>query len=59
MKVFINIAHGIIGAVLISILCIWRYGSFGEARHPLSIIGAIAIVVAALYFFQSAVDTLG
>lgn len=52
MKVFINIAHGLIGAVLISILCIWRYGSFGEARHPLSIIGAIAIVIASLYFLR-------
>ena len=53
MKVFINIAHGVIGAVIISILCIWRYGSFGEARHPLSIIGAIAIVITALYILRT------
>ena len=41
MRVFIQIGHGIIGAAVISGLCIWQAGNFGEARHTLSIIGAI------------------
>ena len=53
MKVFIQIGHGIVGAAVISGLCIWQAGSFGEARHTLSIIGAIAIVIAALYLLRS------
>ncbi len=53
MKVFIQIGHGIIGAAVISGLCIWQAGSFGEARHTLSIIGAIAIVIASLYLLRS------
>lgn len=53
MKVFIQIGHGIIGAVVISFLCIWQAGSFGEARHTISIIGAIAIIIASLYLLRS------
>ena len=53
MRVFIQIGHGIIGAAVISGLCIWQAGSFGEARHTLSIIGAIAIVIASLYILRS------
>lgn len=53
MRVFIQIGHGIIGAAVISGLCIWQAGSFGEARHTLSIIGAIAIVIASLYLLRS------
>ena len=53
MKVFIQIGHGVVGAAVISALCIWYAGSFGEARHTLSIIGAIAIVIASLYLLRS------
>ena len=53
MKVFIQIGHGIFGAVVISILCIWQAGSYGEARHTISIIGAIAILIASLYLIRS------
>ena len=53
MKVFIQIGQGIVGAAVISGLCIWQAGSFGEARHTLSIIGAIAIVIASLYLLRS------
>ena len=53
MKVFVQIGHGIVGAAVISGLCIWQAGSFGEARHILSIIGAIAIVIASLYLLRS------
>ena len=53
MKVFIQIGHGIVGAAVISALCIWQAGSFGEARHTISIIGAIAIVIASLYLLRS------
>ena len=53
MQVFIQIGHGILGAAVISFLCIWQAGSFGEARHTLSIIGAIAIVIASLYILRS------
>ena len=53
MKVFIQIGHGIVGAAVISSLCIAQAGSFGEARHTLSIIGAIAIVIASLYLLRS------
>lgn len=53
MKVFIQIGHGIVGAVVIAFLCIWQAGSFGEARHTISIIGAIAIIIAGLYLIRS------
>ena len=53
MKVFIQIGHGVVGAAVISGLCIYQAGSFGEARHTISIIGAIAIVIASLYLLRS------
>lgn len=53
MKVFIQIGHGIVGGVAVSALCVWQAGSFGEARHTISIIGAIAIVIASLYILRS------
>ena len=53
MKVFIQIGHGIVGAAVISGVCIYQAGSFGEARHTISIIGAIAIVIASLYLLRS------
>ncbi len=53
MKVFIQIGHGIIGAVVIAFLSIWQAGSYGEARHTISIIGAIAILIASLYLLRS------
>lgn len=53
MKVFIQIGHGILGAAVISLLCIWQAGSYGEARHTISIIGAIAIIIASLYLLRS------
>ena len=53
MRVFVQIGHGVVGAAVISLLCILQAGSFGEARHTLSIIGAIAIVIASLYLLRS------
>ena len=53
MRVFIQIGHGIIGAAVISSLCIFQAGSFGEARHTIRIIGAIAILIASLYLLRS------
>ena len=53
MRVFIQIGHGTVGAAVISGLCIWQAGSFGEARHTISIIGAIAIAIASLYLLRS------
>ena len=53
MKVFVQIGHGVTGAAVISFLCIWQAGSFGEARHTISIIGAIAILIASLYLLRS------
>lgn len=52
MNVFIQIAHGAIGAVGISLFFILR-SSFGEARHTLSIIGAIAILIASSYIIRT------
>ena len=52
MNPFIQIAHGVIGATLIFLFFIFR-SSFGEARHTLSIIGAIAIVIASSYILRT------
>ena len=52
MNPIIQIGHGVVGASLISGALIWKFG-FGEIRHTLSIIGAISILVANLYFFRS------
>lgn len=59
MKVFVQIGHGIFGAAVISLLCIWQAGSYGEARHTISIIGAIAIIIASLYLLRSRWIRLG
>lgn len=53
MRVFIQISYGVIVALIVSVGCIWHIGSFGEARHTISIIGAIAIFVAGLYLLRS------
>ncbi len=53
MRVFIQISYGVIVAFIVSVGCIWHSGSFGEARHTISIIGAIAIFVAGLYLLRS------
>ena len=52
MNPIVQIGHGIVGASLISVVLIWKFG-FGEIRHTLSIIGAISILVANLYFLRS------
>ena len=52
MNVFIQFAHGAIGAVAISLFFILR-SSFGEARHTLSIIGAIALLIASGYILRT------
>ncbi|MCG9126446.1 hypothetical protein JT359_02485 [Candidatus Poribacteria bacterium] len=53
MRVFVQIGHGIVGATIISLACIWQAGSYGEARHTISIIGAVAILIAGLYILRS------
>ena len=53
MRVFIQIFYGAIVALIVSVGCIWGMGSFGAARHTISIIGAIAIFVAGLYLLRS------
>lgn len=53
MRVFIQISYGVIVAIIVSVGCIWHSGSFGEARHTISIIGAIAILFASLYILRS------
>ncbi|MCZ6681431.1 MAG: hypothetical protein O7E52_29810 [Candidatus Poribacteria bacterium] len=52
MSPFVQIAHGVIGAIIISLFFILR-SSFGEARHTLSIIGAVAIVIASGYILRT------
>ncbi len=52
MHPIIQIGHGLAGASFISVALIWKFG-FGEIRHTLSIIGAISILVANLYFLRS------
>ena len=52
MNVFIQIAQGVAGAILISLFFILR-SSFGEARHTLSIIGAIIIFIASGYILRT------
>ena len=53
MKAFIQIGYGVLGAIVISCVCIWQAGSYGEARHTISIIGAIAILIGSLYLLRS------
>jgi len=52
LQTIIQIGYGLVGAFLISVALIRKFG-FGEIRHTLSIIGAISILVANLYFFRS------
>ena len=52
MNAFIQIAQGAVGAILISLVFILR-SSFGEARHTLSIIGAIIIFIASGYILRT------
>ena len=59
MKVFVQIGHGVIGAAVISFLCIWQAGSFGEARHTISIIGAYCYSHCKPLSPPKSMDTLG
>ena len=52
MNPFFQIAQGVVGAILISLFFILR-SSFGEARHTLSIIGAIILLVASGYILRT------
>ena len=52
MTPFVQIAIGVVAAVTVSAAFILQ-SSFGEARHALSIIGAIAIVIASLYILRT------
>ena len=58
MRPFIQIGYGVLGAVVISLISIyaplglWRPG-FGEVRHTLSIVGAIAIFIASSYILRT------
>ncbi|MBI1929467.1 hypothetical protein HYR99_35135 [Candidatus Poribacteria bacterium] len=52
MNPFIQIAHGVIGALIISLFLILRSG-FGEARHTFSLIGAVAIFIASGYILRT------
>ena len=52
MNPFIQMAIGIAAAVAVSLAFILQ-SSFGEVRHTLSIIGAIAIVIASLYVLRT------
>ncbi len=52
MQPFFRIAIGMVVAVVLSLAFILQ-SSFGDARHALSIIGAIAIFIASLYVLRS------
>ena len=52
MQLFTRMAVGILAAVVVSVVFILQ-SSFGESRHALSIIGAIAIVIASLYILRT------
>ena len=52
MNPFLQITQGLIGAVILSLVFVFR-SSFGEARHTLSIIGAIAILIASGYILRT------
>ena len=51
MNPFIQIAHGVVGAAIITAILVFKWG-FAEARHPLSFIGAGAIILASTYFLR-------
>ena len=52
MQPFLQMAIGVLAAVAVSVVFILQ-SSFGESRHTLSIIGAIAIVIASLYILRT------
>ena len=52
MQPFLHMAIGILAAVAVSLVFIFQ-SSFGDSRHMLSIIGAIAIVIASLYILRT------
>ena len=52
MNPFVQIAQGVVGAILISLFFILR-SSFGETRHTLSIIGAIILFIASGYILRT------
>ena len=58
MNPFIQIAYGVTAAVVVAVVSIsspfglWQSG-FGEVRHTLSIIGAIAILIASGYILRT------
>ena len=52
MQPFFQMAIGVFAAVIVSLVFILEF-SFGDARHTLSIIGAIAIVIASLYILRT------
>ena len=52
MQPFLQMAVGVLAAIALSLVFIFQ-SSFGESRHILSIIGAIAIVIASLYILRT------
>ena len=52
MQPFMQMAIGVLAAVAVSLVFIFQ-SSFGDSRHTLSIIGAIAIVIASLYILRT------
>ena len=52
MQQFLQMGIGVLAAVAVSVVFILQ-SSFGESRHTLSIIGAIAIVIASLYILRT------
>ena len=52
MQPFLQMAVGVLAAVAVSLVFIFQ-SSFGDTRHTLSIIGAIAIVIASLYILRT------
>ena len=52
MQPFLQMAIGVLAAVTVSLVFIFQSG-FGDSRHTLSIIGAIAIVIASLYILRT------
>ena len=52
MQPFLQMAIGVAAAVAVSLVFIFQ-SSFGDSRHVLSIIGAIAILIASLYILRT------
>ena len=58
MSPFIQIGYGVAGAVIVAFVSIWSpfglwQSGYGEVRHTLSIIGAIAILIASGYILRT------